>query len=85
MFLWPHTLVWAVGPQFTYGRAEGPQRTLVDYAEKDRELFLASEFHTELTPGWLGNVHVARYPFHVVSKIICMDPRIGLSLPACRK
>ena len=41
--------------------------------------------HTGLTPGWLGNVHFARYPLHVVSKIICMDPRIGLSLPACRK
>ena len=54
-------------------------------SEKDRELFLAREFHTGLTPGWLGNVHFARYPLHVVSKIICMDPRIGLSLPACRK
>ena len=43
-------------------------------SEKDRELFLASEFHTGLTPGWLGNVHFARYPLHVVSKIICMDP-----------
>ena len=52
---------------------------------KDRELFLAREFHTGLTPGWLGNVHFVRYPLHVVSKIICMDPRIGLSLPACRK
>ena len=54
-------------------------------SEKDRELFPAREFHMGLTPGWLGNVHFARYPLHVVSKIICMDPRIGLSLPACRK
>ena len=35
LFLWPLELVWAMGPQFNPGHAEGPHRTLVDYVEND--------------------------------------------------
>ena len=41
---------------------------------KDHQLFHAREFHTGLIPGWLGNVHFARYPLHVVSSRVVPPP-----------